>query len=638
MAKINILEPKVYNRIAAGEVVENPASVIKELVENSIDAGSTQVFIDITKGGTTNITVTDNGCGIEKEFVRTAFLPHATSKLVNENDLDAIKTLGFRGEALASIASVAQVEMTTKTANSDTGIYIELENGLIKKQSEVGSTNGTCVVVSNLFYNVPARAKFLKKDKTEESNITNLISRFILANPNISFKYIADGKTIYHSTGKDVVSAIVSVYGKDVPENLLRVEQTFKNFTISGYIGRPSFSKPNRTYQTLVVNGRYVINQTVMMSVFNAYSDYLMKRQYPFFVLYMSIPYNEVDVNVHPNKLDVRFETDINIFGCFYEAVSKVLDKSNYLTSATKQESFIDTSKVEKINERNCEIKSESIDDILKEIKFNDNSIKENTEIKSREIIKDILKMTPSENEARNNFGLGSKLLEDLNTLTDSNYNNEVNKLAINNNSTNAEQELFTESNDNMKIVGKVFNTYLLLEKGSSMYFIDQHAGHERINYEKFKTLLLSSELEQQYLLVPYIFSVNSTEYEFLSLKINALKEIGFDIDEFGTNTFRISAVPLVLSDIKLSEFTTEILSDMKALNSVSSLDFLKESLMQKACKASVRGGDDLSLNEINSLLNMMSKEKIKLSCPHGRPVVIELTAIEIEKWFKRIV
>ena len=336
MAKINVLDSSIYNRIAAGEVVERPASVVKELVENSIDAGATSIVISIDHGGTREIKIIDNGCGIEKEYIREAFMPHATSKIEKAEDLDSIMTLGFRGEALASIASVARVSMTTKTRDAELGSHIDIEGGKILKMCETGAKDGTTMIISDLFFNVPARAKFLKKPKSEEQEVTALVSRLILANPTVAFRYIVDEKTVFTTPGKTLKEAMYGIYGKEVLTETLPVCLKRDNVEITGYIGRPSYAKANRTYQTLIVNGRHIGDQMISAAVANAYGDMLMKRRYPFFILNLKLPVTDVDVNVHPNKLEVRFVNSNKIFGLFFEAVSRALHEMDYVSSVNK--------------------------------------------------------------------------------------------------------------------------------------------------------------------------------------------------------------------------------------------------------------------------------------------------------------
>ncbi|MEG1500238.1 MAG: DNA mismatch repair endonuclease MutL, partial [Clostridia bacterium] len=332
MNKINILSSEIFNRIAAGEVVERPASIVKELVENSIDAGANVISIEIAQGGIKKIKVSDNGCGIYSDDIKSAFLPHATSKIENLCDLESIKTLGFRGEALSSIASIAQVEMISKTKDSCVGTKIEVSGGEISDLTEVAMTYGTTITVNNIFFNVPARAKFIKKPKSEESEITNYVTRLILANPEIQFKYIVDNETkIDYQSGSGLVHAIEILYGREIAKNLIPVQ--FENndgIKLFGYVGRPEIAKSNRTYQTLIINGRYIINYMISAAIANAFSDYLMKGKFPFYVLNLEIPFEQVDINVHPSKLEAKFENSNAIFNLFSSVIFKALEKINY--------------------------------------------------------------------------------------------------------------------------------------------------------------------------------------------------------------------------------------------------------------------------------------------------------------------
>jgi DNA mismatch repair protein MutL len=335
MGKINVLDSSIYNRIAAGEVVERPASIVKELVENSLDAGATQIRIEVLEGGIKQIKVSDNGCGIEPDDVKVAFYPHATSKIYALEDLDEIGTLGFRGEALASIASVSQVELTSKVEAHETGSHLKIEGGKELEFSEAASANGTYITVNNLFYNVPARHKFLKSATREESEVTNLVARFILANPTISFTYFANNKEVYRSSGKNLEEALFTVYGKNTLENVIAFEQTVGQMKLHGYLGKPTFAKSNRTYQTLVINGRYVVNSVVSAAAYAAYQDYLMKGKFPFFVIHMNMPLEVLDVNVHPNKLDVKFENSQTIYGTIYNTIKQALQNANNILKTT---------------------------------------------------------------------------------------------------------------------------------------------------------------------------------------------------------------------------------------------------------------------------------------------------------------
>lgn len=654
---INVLDSSVYNHIAAGEVVERPASVIKELVENSIDAGATRIDIEIENGGISKIKVSDNGSGIDKEFVKTAFMPHATSKIAKIDDLDNILTLGFRGEALASIAAVSRVLMITKTEENDIASAIELEGGTVLKQYETGRTTGTTTTVSDLFFNVPARKKFLKKDKSEEQEVTALISRFILANPHIYFSYKADGKTIFSAPGTNLEDAIFSIYGKEAISETLKVDLSKGEYKVWGYVGRPSFSKPNRTYQTLVINGRYVVNNTISVAIANAFGEMLMKRKYPFYVLHMTLPADEIDVNVHPNKLDVRFANNSLVYSLFFEGVGRALSTMDYVASAedtniekaidaVQTASILDTLKtIDSSNDVTVEKQTfimpepskpaEKIDRAGVNLNPFSRDVKSMTEEEKdeyRDTILDATLRTSSSDKVKDGFGLGSKLLERLaETKEEDRYNSSgyfVTKDPV-------QTDLGIQSA--VKKIGKIFNTYLIVEVDDDVFFIDQHAAHERVLYEKFKAQYDNKNIAVQPLLFPYVLSLNPLEANIIEENLETMQELGFDISEFGNNTYKVSAVPAIVSEMNFDTFFSEFLSDTKNTLKKSS-DLIKEYLMQHSCKSAIKGGNDLTESEINQLFNQMGKEKIALFCPHGRPIAIRISKSEVEKWFKRIV
>lgn len=658
MAKvINVLDSSVYNHIAAGEVVERPASVIKELVENSIDAGATRIDIEIENGGINKIKVSDNGIGIDKQFVKTAFLPHATSKISKIDDLDNILTLGFRGEALASIAAVSKVLMVTKPENQDIASAIEIEGGAVLKEYETGRTTGTTTTISDLFFNVPARKKFLKKDKSEEQEVTALVSRFILANPTIYFSYKADGKTIFSSPGTNLEDAIFSVYGKEAVTETLKVDFSKGDYKVFGFVGRPSFSKPNRTYQTLVINGRYVINSTISAAISNAFGEMLMKRKYPFYVLHMTLPADQIDVNVHPNKLDVRFANNSLVYSLFFEGVGRALSSMDYVASAEDKNiekaidqvqtaSILDTLKtIDDSGTVSVEKQTFIIPEPVKTAEKIDRAgvnlnpfsrdIKSMTEEEKNEFRDTVLDATlysSSSDKVKDGFGLGSKLLERLaETKEEDKYyssNYAITKAPI-------QTDLNLEKA--IKKVGKIFNTYLIVEVDDDVFFIDQHAAHERVLYEKFKAQYDSKSIAVQPLLFPYVLSLNPLESNIIEENLETMQELGFDISEFGNNTYKVNAVPAIVSEMNFDTFFNEFLSDNKNTLKKSS-DLIKDYLMQHSCKNAIKGGNDLTDSEINQLFNQMGKEKIALFCPHGRPIAIRISKSEVEKWFKRIV
>lgn len=645
MAKINVLDSSIYNLIAAGEVVERPASVIKELVENAIDAHSSQIKIEITEGGIKEIRVTDNGHGIEQEYMVNAFLPHATSKIEKASDLDNIFTLGFRGEALASIAAVSNVKLISKVANSELGNEIVLSAGKIISQNSVGATDGTTIIVSDLFFNVPARAKFLKKPKSEEQEITNMIERFVLANPNLNISYYADGKLVLHSQGGTLKDAIYAVYGKQAISETMSIESQKDSISVSGFIGRPSFAKPNRTYQTIVINGRYVNNTTIATAVTNAYGEMLMKRKYPFFVLDIRLDPTCVDVNVHPNKMEVRFENSGKIFSIIYEAVSRALSEMDYVLQvdtqtgevtkmhdgmqiaqavATNQEQPVKVPTAPNINTSSQKIDKAGVDlGDLNSLVYQEPTMKINPE--QQTLVDTAIKFASTTNQVADGFGLGSHLLEKL--ASKGSPNAEQQKLET--------PELISAQ---IKTIGKLFNTYILVEYGDNLYLIDQHAGHERILYEQFKREVNNQRLVIQPLMFPYILSLNAIEYNLIESMLDQIRELGFEIDEFGDNTFKISSVPMLLSGLNFEDFFANFLRDVQGGVKLGSSDLIKDKLMQHSCKSAVKGGNDLSKSEIESLFEQMNDEKIPLFCPHGRPIAVRVTKTEIEKWFKRIV
>ena len=645
MPNINILDKTIFNRIAAGEVVEKPASVVKELVENSIDAKSTNITIEVEGGGIKKIRVTDNGCGMDIDNLPKAFLPHATSKIYCLDDLDKIGTLGFRGEALSSIASVANITAVSKVKERESGAKIIINGGEVESVAETGCVDGTSITIENLFYNVPARAKFLRKPKTEENEITNLVSRLILANPNISIKYVADGKTIYHSTATGLKDAIYTVYGASVVENLVPIDYTYQNIIkVDGYIGIPSFTKPNRTYQTIIINGRYVNNKTISTAIFNAYEPYIMKSCFPFFVVSMTIPLDKVDVNVHPNKLDVKFENNNLIFGAFYTPINEVLlNLSSKIRKYESEEKEEPTTSSQTVNFNNLHTLDNNIGS-----QFNNESHGKVDTVKYATIEDD----EPSSQLIDNSFKSETEqnIAQSINSfLSNKEFEFEVNTNEISQNMINrATQEHIFKQSDmfddrkvdlaSLKIVGTCFNTYIIVENNDSIFFIDQHAGHERLLYDKFKASFEKDDLAVQSLLVPYVLNTNYLESNFINNNIDVFKSLGFEIEPFGINSFKVSSVPVLLKDISLYQFFNEVLQDVNKNLNLTKSDILKEYLERSACRSAVKANDILSKQEIEILLNMLNQNNQILQCPHGRPVIIEITDKEIEKWFKRIV
>lgn len=626
--KINVLDSSIYNLISAGEVVERPASVVKELVENSIDAGAKNVRIEITAGGKTRIKVTDDGAGIEKDDMSNAFLPHATSKIRDKNDLFSIKTLGFRGEALASIAAVSMVSAFSKTDDDDCAHGIELRGGKTEKTFECPGVTGTSVTIENLFFATPARLKFLKKDKSEESEITALVAKTALSNPFVAFTYVADGKTLLKTYGKGLKDAVSNVYNREIAMNFIEFENTYGDLNIKGFISAPTFFKGNRSYQTTIINGRVIENKTVTAAVEKAYEPFLMRRSYPLFVLDIAMPFDSLDVNVHPSKSDVRFADNNKIFSFVYNSIQRVLSSYDDIKSAPQIEYVPDAT----------DFPSETTDE-KENASFCENSSSVSRPAGNRGNIFDGIFSANRASEGGDSF---YRMIKNRISVTDnvkSTHKYEKRDEGI--------QQTFLDTNDPSyersgfsfdfqgKIIGQVFSTYILVEKDDYLYVIDQHAAHERILYDK---LIGAEGGYSQPLLIPYIYYANAREKDFIEEIIPSLNGIGFDISEFSDDSFKVSAVPEALTDIDFDEFFACITKDFIRTD-IKDKDLLKEKLMQTACKSAIKGGDALNDMQIDALLKSFAAAENKpLQCPHGRPTVIKFSKTDFEKWFKRIV
>ena len=601
MAKINMLSPMVFNRIAAGEVVEKPCSVVKELVENSIDSGATSISVSVERGGLGKIEVTDNGSGIEFDDLKNALLAHATSKISKLEDLDNIGTLGFRGEALSSIASVSEIEIISKTSDCEFGGKIKCLFGHMEELTQIASIDGTRISVKNLFHNVPARLKFVRKDKTEENDITNYMARLILANPHISFSYVADGKQVYKHKTSDLKTAICDIYGEEIGKDLIEVNQTRGNMTLHGYISRPEIAKANRTYQTLIINGRYVINYMISSAISNVYEDYLMKGKFPLYVLCLDLPHDEVDVNVHPSKLEVKFENSGAIFSLFSDACFHALHETNFTTTPTSPVEEIETDNFIKFSAPTVERVTLGVNE---GVSFqNEEKTDENITFNSKTSLLSeiILKQVQGEDK-----------------------------------SLYKQDELFRVE-EPTRILCTLFDTYILLQKGDDIYLVDQHAAHERLNYDKLKQRLETMTNISQSLVLPVIINVNNQEDNFLQENQQVFEQIGFKIEEYGKCCYRVFEIPFVLAGKDINEYFQDVFKNLNTFVN-KPLDFIKDDLCQKACKSSVKAGNKLTNEEIKILIDSLATNKSTLLCPHGRPIIVKLTRTDIEKWFKRIV
>ena len=670
MAKINILDSSIYNRIAAGEVVDRPYSVVKELVENSLDAHAKNITVAIERGGKDLICVTDDGDGIEKGELRAAFLPHATSKIAKVEDLDDIRTLGFRGEAIASIASVSRMRIRSRARGAGEAFELSCAGGTLGEVFPCPLGEGTEIGVENLFYNTPVRERFLRTDKGEEAEISSYVSRFVLGNPQVSFRYYIGGKLALQSFGGGEEEAVAAVYGGAAVSQCYRIDAVKHGIRLHGYLGKPSFTKPNRTYQSVFVNGRYVVNNTIASAIGNAYGGYLMKRQYPFYVLFVDVPPAVVDVNVHPNKADVRFENNQVIYGCVYSVVSVVLDGNaaalDFVVGAKDAAAAGDVSKQEDVP-RMAEILPSELE--------NRNEIAENAVLHStvpetdRE--KDLFSFAPPSQmrggervvfhdsgahpaaPAAEKTGLPFPEAAPAGAVyPKTSPAGAVPSAASPGEDIFAENKRFLEEQERMarekakqqKFVfenavykGSLFNTYLIYEEGDNAYIIDQHAAHERLIFDRLKAEMEARKVVSQPMLVPYILTLNREEGAFFAEHLATIREIGFDIEEFGGGSFKISAVPLDLQDIDFSAFFADVLAEVGTLRAIKLSELLRDKLAMTACKHAVKGGMLLTDAEQQALFAMLHGD-MGLKCPHGRPVAVRMTKAEIEKLFKRIV
>ena len=662
MKRINILPKTVYNRIAAGEVVDRPYSAVKELIENSLDAGATDIEIYIENGGKQLIKIVDNGGGIHKDDLSAAFLPHATSKISNVDDLDCIATLGFRGEALASISAISKVEIISVT-EGNSAHKITCEGGVISNAEPAALEKGTIITVHNLFYNTPVRAKFLKPDKKEEADITSFVCRYILANPSVCFKYYVDGKLTLQSFGGGLEEAIAQVYGAKVIPQCIKIDANKDGVHIHGFIGNQNFFKPNKSYQSIFLNGRYIVNNTIATAITNAYASYAMKRQFPFYVLNVDVPLDIVDVNVHPNKADVRFIDNRFIFGAVYKVISAVLDGTStaaeFVVGGGRVPEIKSTAAEKNVNQVYAEqqtVPAELIEKYkpAKSTGFPEDILKKPVTVQRSKPVEtprvhDRNKVSDLNNSLSLNEFYGAE--EELRKFRPLQLDDELpavadNSLTLNNaniaKAKEIEKQYFERQQaridyDTCKYCGSLFNTYLMYEYKNIIYIIDQHAAHERLIYDRLKVQMQERKILRQPLLIPYLFELNHTEAQFIENNLAMLDELGFSVSHFGGNAYRVDEVPADLQNINLKDFFDEILANLGSYKDIKIEEVFKDKLATTACKHAVKGGMQLTDQEIEGLIKMMDGD-MGLKCPHGRPVCVTLTKHEIEKMFKRIV
>lgn len=643
MPNIAILNQETIDKIAAGEVVERPCSVVKELVENAIDAGSTAITVEIKEGGISFIRITDNGCGIEREQVAVAFYRHSTSKIRSAEDLLTVKSLGFRGEALSSISAVARVELITKTYDELTGTRYVIEGSKELSNEEIGAPDGTTFIVKDLFYNVPARRKFLKTAQTEGSYISDMVEKLALSHPDISFKFINNNQTKLHTSGngnrKDI---IYHIFGREISSSLLEVKHECEYFKVEGFIGKPVITRGNRNYENYFINGRYVKSNILSRAIEEAYKSFLMQHQYPFTVLYFTF-FSELDVNVHPTKMELRFDNNNEIYVELCDTIYAILSHKEMIpevpvdsTPAPKKiaheykEPIPEPFEKRRINEvRAAESRSvygQSVTSAAKAPAVNeqltDNTSKLQTAKASASALVagtgNSVELTPETSTA---YEPAQVVTSTQQTLGD------------------YDKVFLTESSKKQfSIIGQLFKTYWLIEFEDKLYIIDQHAAHEKVLYEKTMARLANKDFTSQRISPPIVMTLDARECEMLEKYRPQIEQFGYEVEHFGGKEYMISAIPDNLFNIDMKDLFIEMLDDFSNSTGRQTPDIITEKVASMSCKAAVKGNDKLTLPEINKLIDELLSLDNPYNCPHGRPTIISMSKYEIEKKFKRIV
>ena len=640
MNKIKVLDQGTINKIAAGEVIERPASVVKELLENAIDAKATSITVEIKDGGCSFIRVTDNGCGFEKEDIPTAFLRHATSKIRTIEDLLSVSSLGFRGEALSSVAAVSQVELITKTASSFQAIRYAIEGGKETAFEEIGAPEGTTILVRNLFYNTPARRKFLKSFQTEAGYIADVVSRIALSHCEISIRFINNNQTKIHTSGNhNLKDAIYSIYGREITSSLIPIDVKNEFMQIHGYIAQPIVCRGNRTYENYFINGRYIKSKIINKAIEEGYHGFLMQHKYPFTVFEILIEQELLDVNVHPQKMEVRFRNQEQVYPFVLDSIHSVLlnkerildvsisdsedkkevvqeEKVPYLTKILENEKGVfskekDEVSQEKIRKEQMKEKLESKSEQKKELKKErfpepfEYVREKKEEIKMKEELEDYQKKIPQNIKQENLF---------------------------------QDEFLTPEAKKYHKIIGQVFETYWIVEYEDKMFLIDQHAAHEKVLYEKFTKMILNENIPKQTMNPPMILSLTLQEENLLNSNLTYLNHLGFEIESFGGNEYAVYSIPMALPTINKKELIIELIDQLSEETEGAVSQTVLDKIASMSCKAAVKGNNKLSYQEAEELIDQLLQLENPYNCPHGRPVIISMSKYELEKKFKRIV
>lgn len=648
MPEIMLLNQETIDKIAAGEVVERPSSVVKELVENAIDAKATAITVEIKEGGISFIRITDNGCGIEKKQVPIAFLRHSTSKIRSVEDLLNIHSLGFRGEALSSIAAVAQVELITKTYDELTGTRYVIEGSKEVADEEIGAPDGTTFIVRNLFYNVPARRKFLKTAQTEGGYISDLMERMALSHPDVSFKFMNNGQTKLHTSGNgNEKDLIYHIYGRDITASILKVEQQTELFQIRGFIGKPMVSRGNRNYENYFINGRYIKSALLSKAVEEAYKGFLMQHQYPFCVLYFDIHSDLLDVNVHPTKMELRFSQNEQIYRLLYEIIRNTLTHKDFIPEVPVEEKK--TAAAPEIKElapepfevrRLNEIRKAVAADSPYEPKYPSYAKKSSTDVFFSRMKQNTKSPLTAKEESLFAKPLASApKTEDVPKEDSVSMVREPDIPYMQQTLEQIDSHFLTkDARKKHKIIGQLFDTYWLVEFEDKLFVIDQHAAHEKVLYEKTMKKVREQLFSSQAVSPPIILSLNQEEIAAMERYQDELTRFGYEIEPFGGKEYAITAIPADFSDIDMRSMFLELLNDFTELSGKTTPELILEKVASMSCKAAVKGNNRLSRAEIETLIDELLQLDNPYNCPHGRPTIISMSKYEIEKKFKRIV
>ncbi|MCU6761217.1 DNA mismatch repair protein mutL [uncultured Roseburia sp.] len=696
MPQITLLDKNTIDKIAAGEVVDRPASVVKELVENAVDAKATAVTVEIKEGGISFIRITDNGCGIEKDQIQLAFCRHSTSKIRSVEDLVTISSLGFRGEALSSIASVAQVELITKTSGELTGCRYLIEGGEEKELEDIGAPNGTTFLVKNLFYNTPARRKFLKTASTEAGYISDLMERLALSNPEVSFKFINNGQVKLHTSGNSNLKDIIyHVYGRDIAANLLPIEKEFGSFSVSGFIGKPVISRGNRNFENYFVNGRYVKSSLLAKTIEDAYKGFMMQHKYPFTVLKLSLKGELVDVNVHPAKMELRFSNGEEIYRHLASEIKQVLRGRELIPQVSLQEeekkeekiikkAIPEPFEVQRIEQLRRSVAKDSpyekkydrkqerpkLPPLPDETEFpkesSSRSVYQSVLEQQKNSFGNVLKETSSLNqkEAAENertvecIWTDKQEIKKTDGTSDAGLSTKAEKKAdpqaeregtdsAKQETTQLEMKDLLPKTDKLldqtavpyhKIIGQLFDTYWLVEFRDQLYMIDQHAAHEKVLFERTMKAYQDKEFTSQYISPPIILSLTMQEEILLKKFLPQFEKLGFEIEPFGGREYAVRAVPGNLYNLDGQELVVEIMDGLSQITAEEAPEQVLEKVATMSCKAAVKGNQRLSKAEIETLIGELLTLENPYHCPHGRPVIVSMSKYEIEKKFKRII